>query len=285
LTFVSQYADQQFFLFDQNEMINALLMLSVWSQKNYETIFQKNSIIVPDSSTPFSFFSFVDILVVNGFPLELIKILFALMAVCPLIIFWRQWLWFYSFDFFYPLMLALAWFLLPLQSFVFMIGIGMFSTIVITLLTKIHLYLSSVKKIIFFLVVLILTMIVVAILIFLGIHYKLLNQLYNPLFLPLFVVINFVMLRLFYNNLHVREIKRRTRLIQLVVMTILIVLFLVWEWLQNFFLVYPWVSIFVIGVSFWLTRYLWLQLLEYIRFWSLLTKHRSTPSPQNKLKQ
>jgi hypothetical protein len=212
----------------------------------------------------------VDILIANGFPINLIGLFITLSLATLVITIFRQVIWFSVFGTFSPLLFWLAISVLWARASIVFFLIAFIATILTRLITK-RIYLLHSAKISLLTTLYFLTIVLV-----LGLDKILwLNiidfQIFNNVF-SIFPIIFLILVtdKVFHEGFKMFSKWRLISLIEFLTVSILVYFVISSIWTRSILLSYP-ELIIIIGLLIMIVwRFTWLQVLEYFRFMPLL---------------
>ena len=212
----------------------------------------------------------VDILISNGFPINLIGLFLTLTVATLIITIFRQVIWFSVSGTFSPLMFGLSIYVLWMQVSVIFFLIAFVATVLTRLITK-KIYLLHSAKISLLTTLYFLTIVVV-----LGLDKIIwLNivdfQMFNNVF-AIFPIIFLILVtdKVFHDGFKMFSKWRLISLIEFLTVSVMVYFVISSVWIRSILLSYPegiiivWICIMIV----W--RFTWLQVLEYFRFMPIL---------------
>ncbi len=262
------------FITDQQNFLNIIANLSneeKLTANEYVNIFSLSS---EEKTASYLFLSrVVDILIYNGFPIEIISLLLSISLAVLVVSLFRQVIGFSIFGSYMPLIAGLSVYILGIWSSLILFLFAFVATIMVRIFTR-RVYLLYSAKIS-------LLIGIYFILIFIGLAYfhSFLSTIVNlSLFSNILIIFPMVLIillseKVFYEWFSFLSKARRISLIEFIVVSYIVYIILNEIIIKNFMLSYPEIIIIIIILIILVGRFTWLQLLEYFRFYSLLKKN------------
>jgi len=213
---------------------------------------------------------FIDNLIANWIPINLIWLLLTLTLAALVVTAFRQIIWFSVFWTFSPLLFGLSIAVLWTKTSIIFFVIAIIATLITRLITK-RLYLLNSAKLSLLLGVYFLTTILI-----LGLDSALnLNILWYQIFSNTYVIFPILFLifatdKVFWEWYKLFSKQQIVSLIEFVVISIVVVLIINSVWLRLILLSYPEIIILLLIAIIIVWRFTWLQLFEYFRFSPIL---------------
>jgi hypothetical protein len=236
--------------------------------KNYAI----NQISFTDNSNSIFFLTnFTNKLILAGFPISILGIIFSLALAVTVINFIRQFVWLSIFSLYYPLFFALSVYL-----FSFQMTLALFASSVLSqyfmrkMYRKVH-FLLNAKLSLFFIMYLIIALILVWLLnAFWWLDFANLKS--NLVVFP-FIVIPMLTYKIFSDERWFFSVWFMFYLLEFWFVSLMAYFALKSVFIQNLFLSYTELLILVFFVNFMIWKFTWLQFVEYVRFLPLIKRH------------
>lgn len=263
------------FTFSPLNLLNFLNYISTWKSStdliNNKT-YNINQISFTDDSTSWLFLTnFTNKLIVSGFPIGILWIIFSIGVSVTLINFIRQFIGVSIFSLYYPIFAALSIYLFSLNLTMILFLSSILSIFIIKRIFKRIHFLLNTKLALFFIFYLIFSIIII----WIFNIYNLIdfNDLKSNLVLFPFVITPMIAYKLFADERKVFSISFMIYLVEFLFVSGVSYFTIKSSFIQNIFIAYTELLILLFFINLLIWRFTWLQLLEYIRFLPLIKKH------------
>lgn len=231
-----------------------------------------NQISFTDNSNSIFFLTnFTNKLILAGFPISILAIIFSLALAVTVINFIRQFVWLSIFSLYYPLFLALSVYLFSFQMTLALFAAAILSQYLMRkIYSKVH-FLLNAKLSLFFIMYLIISLVMLWLLnTFWWIDFANLKS--NLVVFP-FIVIPMLTYKIFSDERWFFSTGFMFYLLEFWFVSLMAYFALKSTFIQNIFLSYTELLILVFFANFMIWKFTWLQFVEYVRFLPLIKKH------------
>jgi hypothetical protein len=227
------------------------------------------------SNWTYSLWYFIDYLLFQGFPLDMLLLILSCIFAVLLIVFSKQVLWVSSFGVYYPLLFAVSLRVVGLKTSLFLLVTAFLAKIITILFTRRFTLLATAKLWFQIIVYIFLTIIGLVILSSFGLVYWDFLVFTYPMMLFVYIAILLVASKLRVTAWRIPSFKQIVSIVLFLILSGLCYLIIESELLHRAILLYPSLVLFVVILIILLWRYTWLQLVELYRFWPLIRHLRS----------
>ncbi len=265
---LSQINAKKVFLISEDQFFGLITRMSINENKD---IVIGQELSYEKSKKIYSLSEFLEFLSYAWFSYQLLAFLLSITFIVLLLNIFKQIIGLNVFGIYYPILLGITLASFWLSALVF-IGIGLISILLVNLLSaKVHLLIHAKRALLISLYILLFLLIlwVANFLEIAQIDYTLFDN--ELIIFPLFTTI-IIADKIFQEDIKIFTKSSAIDLLQYIIITGIIYLILEFKTLQYFLVSYPDVIIFIVFINIFVWRYMWLQVIEYFRFYPLLKK-------------
>lgn len=263
------------YTFSPVNLLNFLNYVSTWKSVTdivNDKMYNIHQISFTDESSKLLFLTnFTNKLIASWFPIGILWIIFSIWVSVTLINFTRQFIWISIFNLYYPIFFALSIYLFSLEITLILSLSAMFSIFFMKLLyKKIH-FLLNTKLSLFFIFYLIVSIIIIWIFnLFNFIDFFVLKS--NLVIFP-FIIIPMIVYKIFADERKIFSLSFIMYIFEFIFVSWVAYFTLKSSFIQNIFIAYTELLILLFFINLLIWKFIWLQLVEYIRFLPLIKKH------------
>lgn len=258
------------YIMDSSHLLNLLSDLSFGKDVLKESLIEVFPLSFQKASNKMVISYIIDVLIANGFPINLIGLFLTIATATLVVTVFRQIIWFSVFWTFSPLLFGLSIFVLWLQASLIFFAIAFIATVLTRLITKKFYLLHSAK------ISLLVALYFMSILLILSLD-KIIwtniidfNILWNAFSIFPIIFLIFVTDKVFHDWFKMFSRWWLISLIEFILVSWIVYLILNSIWIKSILLSYPELIILILLLIVFVGRFTWLQLLEYMRFMPIL---------------
>lgn len=263
------------FIISSQEAMNIFLQLAIGKKTYDETVLNSSLLQSSSSNFSYSFGHIVDYLLFQWFPLDMLVLLLLCVFAVLFIVFCKQVVWISSYGVYYPIIFALSFHVIWLKTSIFLLIMAVIAKMIIIAFTRRFTLLATAKLWLQTVVYIFLTIFWLVILNMLGLINNDFAIFSNPMILLAYIIMVVIASKIWTSSFTSISFRQIGSFVIFLIVSYLSYLIIQSDWLRHLVLLYPSFVLFAIVLLIVLGRYTWLQLMEFVRFWPLISHLRS----------
>lgn len=262
------------FVISSQEAMNMFLQLSIGKTSYDQSILDRSLLQASGSKFSYSFGHVVDYLLFQWFPLDMLVLLLLCVFAVLFIVFCKQVIGISSYGVYYPLVFALSFHVVWLKTSMFLLVMAVVAKMIIIAFTRRFTLLATAKLWLQTVVYIFLTIVWLLVLNVLWLITNDFAIFSNPMIMLAYILMIVIASKIWTASFTSLSVKQLLSFVIFLVVSYLSYLIIQSELLRHIVLLYPSVVLFAIILLIALWRYTWLQLMELVRFWPLISHLR-----------
>ena len=263
------------FVISSQEAMNIFLQLSIGKTVYDQSMLDRSVLQASWSRFSYSFGHVVDYLLFQWFPLDMLVLLLLCIFAVLFIVFCKQVVGISSYGVYYPLMFAISFHVVWLKTSLFLLIMAVIAKMIIIAFTRRFTLLATAKlwlQTVVYIFLTILGLVVLNVLWLITNDFVIFS---NPMILLAYILMVVIASKIWTGSFTSLSFKQLLSFAIFLIVSYLSYLIIQSELLRHVVLLYPSAVLFAIILLIALWRYTGLQVMEFIRFWPLISHLRS----------
>jgi len=262
------------FVISSQEAMNVFLQLAIGKTSYDQSILDRSLLQASGSRFSYSFGHVVDYLLFQWFPLDMLVLLLLCVFAVLFIVFCKQVIGISSYGVYYPLLFALSFHVVWLKTSIFLLVMAVVAKMIIIAFTRRFTLLATAKIGLQTVVYIFLTIVGLLVLNVLGLITNDFAIFSNPMILLAYILMVVIASKIWTASFTSISFKQLLSFAIFLVVSYLSYLIIQSDSLRHIVLLYPSAVLLAIILLIILWRYTGLQLMEFVRFWPLISHLR-----------